>query len=600
MRCLQLCKLIGNLPTVQQRLLPPERRWKRIHRRTTHIQLLSTAIGRPQRSRHIATEVQKQSLNDFGLDNDTDTFLPGITVDPFFKELNLPKRCIGCGALFQSADASKPGYVDAGILSDFGARGAAKVPRVGGVEVERVPDGVQVDKCDDGRFQRLKRRAVCRRCYRLQRVDLQCEVDSHRQSAAGVSDSRMSTERIVTATPSNAGGVLQMPEEAERRRTSASARITTAPEVISNMTRRLKSDGVVLYLVDITNVEATALPELYIAIRNKAMEVIWIANKVDVLPHRTDLPEVKRWLRSMVRHIGNAKNSDVFMVSSTKGTGFDALERRLKEFIKVGDARPIYIVGAVNVGKSTFVNRFLSYISYGDAGTLQMKRGIGGATRSVIPGTTLEFIEFGLFGGFKLIDTPGIPVAATVTQLLRRPVDMVAVALNKTMDTPTVRLDAGQSLLVGAMARIDLVEGSAASVRCYIGSGVTLHVCRSVAAADVMRNKAGNAIFPPHTKDDYELLGPMKKYRLTVNCNGAIPVDDIVIPGLGWLSPTGVGPKVIEIYAPKGLDVLRRPAMIRQQPKRVQKPYVLRRRGKLKKLMKMRREIVEKNVHRST
>lgn len=38
-----------------------------------------------------------------------------------------------------------------------------------------------------------------------------------------------------------------------------------------------------------------------------------------------------------------------------------------------------------------------------------MKRAVGGATRSPLPGTTLDLIPFGLPKGFKLIDTPGIP-----------------------------------------------------------------------------------------------------------------------------------------------------------------------------------------------
>lgn len=546
--------------------------------------------------RTCSASAQKASLNDFGLTASDDTFVPGITSDPFYKEPNVPKRCIGCGALFQSSDSSKPGYVDADVLRDFGARGSAKVPRVKGVEVDRVPEGIQVDKCDDGRFQRLRRRAVCRRCYRLQyykRLDLECKVDANRPAAPTDSHkSRDASTRVVNAAREKAPGVLLMPEEADKARAAASVKVATAPEVISDLVRRIKGDGLVLYLVDLVNIEATVLPELYIAIRNKAMEVIWIVNKVDVLPNGTDLPGVKRWLRSMVRHIGNAKNSDVFLVSSAKGTGFDSLERRLKEYLRVGNARPIYVVGSVNVGKSTFVNRFLSYINYGDAGTLHMKRGIGGATRSSIPGTTLEFIEFGLFGGFKLIDTPGIPVSATVLQLLHRPVDLVAIALNKTMSPVVVQLDAEQSLLLGALARVDMVEGSVANVHCFMSSGVTVHTCRAVAAEDTMNYKAGVRIFPPHAKEDYNNLRPFLKYRITVNCSGPAPVDDLVIPGLGWISISGSGPKVLELHVPKGVDVLRRPAMIRQAPRRVDSAYVLRGRGLMKKVLKLRREML--------
>ncbi|GFE55282.1 GTPases ISS related protein [Babesia ovis] len=549
MRWSRLQRLVATLPTAVVRLQQRQ-------------QLCKYSVGARNNGKNIAQPVKgasKPSLSEFGLDTYDDTLLPGITADPFFKELNLPKRCIGCGALFQSTDVNKPGYVDSDVLSSFGARGAAKVPRIGGIEVERVPDGVQVDRCDDGRLQRLKRRAVCRRCYKLQnykRVEPLEDIGGGDAEMDMDNNPRRSTARVVHSRSKTTSGVMKMPEEAERERAASSARRATAPELISNMVRRIKSEGLVLYLVDITNIEATALPELYIALRNKSMEVIWIVNKVDVLPHKTDLPEIKRWIRSMVRHIGNAKNSDVFMVSSTKGIGFDALEKRLKESVKLGSARDIYVVGAVNAGKSTFVNRFLHFINYSDAGTLQMKRGIGGATRSVTPGTTLEFIEFGLFGGFKLIDTPGIPLGSTIIQLLKRPVDMVSISMNKTIQPVVIRLDPGQSLLLGALARIDMIQGNAANVYCYLGPGVTLQTCRTVAATDIMNHKAGVKLFPPHSKDDYERIQPLVKYRVTVNCNGPLPVDDLVISGFGWVSITGIGPKVIEIHAPKGLDVL--------------------------------------------
>eukprot|EP00371_Babesia_bovis_P000560 XP_001609207.1 hypothetical protein [Babesia bovis T2Bo] len=517
--------------------------------------------------KHIYTHVRtKASLTDFGLEDSSDTLVPGITEDPFFKELNIPKKCIGCGALFQSTDSTKPGYIDSEVLSGIGARGSAKVPKIGGVEVDHVPDGIQVDKCDDGRLQRLKRKAVCRRCYKLQFYK-RLEPIMEPNDTESDHNPRESTSRIIHETMKHTG-TMKMPEEIERERTATSARKAAAPEVISNLMTRIKSDGLVFFVVDITNVEATALPELYIALRNKSIEVIWVINKVDVLPYRTDLPEIKRWLRSIVRHIGNAKNSDVFMVSSTKGIGFDSLEKRLKESIKIGQARDTYVVGAVNTGKSTFVNRLLHYIHYryvastlmtkcSDAGTLNIKRGVGGVTRSATPGSTLGFVDFGLFGGFNLVDTPGIPVASTVTQLLTTPADMFSIAMNKRIDPTVIRMEPGQSLLLGALIRIDFVEGHVAIVHCYISSGVTMETCRTVAASDIMKYKAGVKIYPPHSKQNYEKLLPWSTYRVELNCNAAFPLDDIVLPGLGWLSITGTGPKIIEISAPKGLDILR-------------------------------------------
>ena len=84
----------------------------------------------------------------------------------------------------------------------------------------------------------------------------------------------------------------------------------------------------------------------------------------------------------------------------------------------------LYVVGRVNSGKSTFVNRFLHHIGYRHLGSVNFKRGVGGITRSPLPGTTAHFISFALPRGFRLIDTPGVPSTHQITSKLRNTMDL--------------------------------------------------------------------------------------------------------------------------------------------------------------------------------
>uniref|UniRef100_A0A3B0MEA8 GTPase, putative n=1 Tax=Theileria annulata TaxID=5874 RepID=A0A3B0MEA8_THEAN len=504
----------------------------------------------------------KSTLNAFGLPETREFFVPGITTDPFYKDISLPKRCIGCGAQFQTIDQNKPGYVCSDVLNESGARGSSKLPRIRGVEIENAPEGVEVNKAELGRFSIKKRRVICQRCYKLQyykRLDTKNEVDSSRETLVkefldGENLKRNALKRVISSNlTAKQFPVLMTQLESETNIANNSVKISSTSEIISNMATRIKNNSLILFVLDLTNLEISVIPELYIALRNRTLEVIWIANKIDVLPKVVDHSEIKRWLKSVVRHIGNSKSSDVILISSSKGTGFDKLEHRFKEYLRVGDPRNIYVVGATNVGKSTFVNRFLDFIKYKHVGTLNLRRSVGGTTRSAIPGTTLEFIEFGLPSGFKLIDTPGIPIISQIPSLLYKPVDLISIAMTKTINPLYIKLDEGQTLLIGALGRVDLVQGSKCIVQCFFACTLIIE------------------IGPLQVKISLNI-------KVTVNCNGPKPLDEFVICGLGWFSFSGTGPKIVEMFVPKGVNFLRRPAMITNPPRAADKFNIINQR----------------------
>ncbi|CDJ40986.1 hypothetical protein, conserved [Eimeria tenella] len=286
--------------------------------------------------------------------------------------------------------------------------------------------------------------------------------------------------------------------------------------VVSKVVCKMPRSSLVIKLVDVCDLEASVVPELFESCRQKGLRVLWALNRVDCLPRDTNLNEVRHWVRRMVRQIRNVHIDDCVLISSATGFGFDTLERRIGEILSedtprlrpaaaaaaAGDGalstaadayedaqqqqqqqkqqqgRFIFVVGRVNSGKSTFVNRFLKFVGYKHFGTLHLKRAVGGATRSPLPGTTLDILPFGLPKGFKLIDTPGVPSEHQVTGLLRQGFDLFSVVPTKRMQPLTYPLKKGQTLIVGSLARIDLVEGATALCTCYFSHRVTLHICK--------------------------------------------------------------------------------------------------------------------------
>jgi GTP-binding protein EngB required for normal cell division len=279
-------------------------------------------------------------------------------------------RCIGCGVQLQTKFEKRPGYLPPEAADGFpygGRKRRLPVPRLA-VEVERIPEGVEVLKA--GRTMQSRTQVVvCQRCFRLQNYhDLE-------DSATAYVDQPV-------------------------------------PDVVKYLLRRVKQDSLVLLVVDFCDFEASLVPELFALLRSRRLPTILCVNKVDCLPSRAGdrnrmLYRLKLWTRQMARQAKNAAYLDLLLVSAATGFGFDKLEDRMKYYMDADQRRWIYVMGRTNAGKSTLVNRFLGHVGYAHLGKVHLKQGVGGLTRSAVPGTSPTFNAFPLAKGHRIIDTPG-------------------------------------------------------------------------------------------------------------------------------------------------------------------------------------------------
>ena len=122
--------------------------------------------------------------------------------------------------------------------------------------------------------------------------------------------------------------------------------------------------------------------------------IILIVNKIDILPKSSNLNKIENWVRRQLKQFG-MRVADVVLVSAKKDSGFNQAVDTLNRY---REGRDVYVVGATNVGKSTFLNRLISDYSDLDAEL----------TVSRYPGTTLDLVKIPLDDGKHMIDTPGI------------------------------------------------------------------------------------------------------------------------------------------------------------------------------------------------
>jgi ribosome biogenesis GTPase A len=261
------------------------------------------------------------------------------------------------------------------------------------------------------------------------------------------------------------------------------------PERFEGLLSSIKdTEAVVLCIIDVFDLQGSLLANLrQIAGRNP---IVIAANKVDLLP--TDVSESRLigWIHSEVKQFcglvsprdreekstkeffargwsarlkendfaGVLSRNNVHLVSCQSGYGMEKLMRNL--ITLAGDnGQKVYVMGAANVGKSSFINRLLNTNYQSDKKTKSPKKDIPQATVSNLPGTTLDFIKIRLPNGITMIDTPGLINKGQLTSRLTLE-ELKQVIPIKPINAITLRVTEGKCILLGALAKVELLDVS--------------------------------------------------------------------------------------------------------------------------------------------
>lgn len=283
-----------------------------------------------------------------------------------------------------------------------------------------------------------------------------------------------------------------------------------------------ETDSLVVMMVDLFDLEGSILPQ--IARLTNHNDLLVVANKRDLLPKVVSDAKLRHHVTQVIRQ-HNLRPRDVLLLSATKRLHLDAVMDRMLALAK---GRDIYVVGATNVGKSTFVNAILK--SYAD-----LKEDVITVSRHA--GTTLDQIRIPL-SDQDLIDTPGILQEVQLTHHVS-PAARKILTPTKEVKPKVYQLDPAQTLFVNGFARIDFLEGSRTSFVCFLGEHLLIH-----------RTKLSNAdaFYEAHRYDllHYPEEGTpfvLKPHRLHIQGK-----QDIVLPGLGFVSVKGPAMLVVHVH----------------------------------------------------
>ncbi|KAG8075841.1 hypothetical protein GUJ93_ZPchr0006g45039 [Zizania palustris] len=292
--------------------------------------------------------------------------------------------------------------------------------------------------------------------------------------------------------------------------------------------------------------------------------LVLVGTKVDLLPWQHMGTRLEKWVRGRAKAFGAPKLDAVFLISVHK----DLAVRNLISYVKelAGPRSNIWVIGAQNAGKSTLINAFAK------------KQGvkISRLTEAAVPGTTLGILRITgvLPAKAKMYDTPGLLHPYIMAMRLSSE-ERKMIEIRKELRPRTFRVKAGQSVHLGGLTRLDVLQASVQTIyiTVWASPSVSLHLGKIENAEELREKHFGIRLQPPIGPERVAELGHWTERRIDVSgVSWDVNSMDIVVSGLGWYSLGLKGNATVAVWTFDGIDVTQRDAMILHRAKFLERP----------------------------
>ena len=296
------------------------------------------------------------------------------------------------------------------------------------------------------------------------------------------------------------------------------------------------SDALIVYVVDVFSFENSFIPEILDIIQG--LPLIVVANKRDLLPGHVSDEALREYVahRCRVAHL-SCTSEDVILTSLRSESDVSGIWEMINLRRRAHD---VYIIGAQGSGKSQLLSSLL-HIYVNPTGQ--------SISTIVYPGTSLQVMQIPLDNSSYLYDSPGTSLDnSALTHVGSR--GKAILVPKKAVEERDYVLAEGDSLFLGGIARIELLQGEKTTLSFYGSPKLDIMKTGTKEPEELFFKKiAKEALLPlpefPVGRSDYDA------YDLSIT---ETTRRDIGIAGVGWFNFQGAG-QIFRIFVLKGVGV---------------------------------------------
>lgn len=264
------------------------------------------------------------------------------------------------------------------------------------------------------------------------------------------------------------------------------------------------------------------------------MKTIIIINKIDILPKSLKKVNLERNVLKLSEELGLNVVSVSSISSYNQGDVLKVLNKidklRYNSKIKKTNFNNCYVVGYASVGKSTFINTVKDLCG----------KNYHPITTSDQFQTTQDLIKVELNNKFYLYDTPGLINKSSFNSYLNYD-STKKLKQKKFLHVRSYQLDEAQTLFLGGLMQLDIVQGKNISVSFFIPDNLYVHRSKLSRALELKNKQRFKLLVPPFTEEELEKLEPFIEKMFEFDDN---EFYDFIITGLGYIHIKGENLKI--------------------------------------------------------
>ena len=309
----------------------------------------------------------------------------------------------------------------------------------------------------------------------------------------------------------------------------------TDKDIIKILNDAVATDSLIVWIVDLFSFNGTLNPDVVKKV--KKLNVLVIGSKRDLFPSYVTDAMLVRYLDERFSDVG-INPVDIRLIGSEDQIDIDVLNQALREKRKYRD---IYLLGEVNSGKTTFINKFLK--NYVNKTKWQVKT-------ELYPGTKSDVLEIPLSNSSFLYQLPDLSNSTSVLSKVEKDLQRYIVP-RKEIEMTRRFIGEGTAIMVGNLAVLYVIKGHRTSIRTFLAEKAEIKTVAIEKVDELLHENSKRKFCLPVSERfnsfrDYDMF----EYELEDDDLR----HDISVEGLCWFSTKGKG-QTLRVLLPKGVAV---------------------------------------------